>query len=223
MTRFSRLAALVASCIVGAAVHAAPAGAVPLLISEVLYDAAGADDGKVFVELFGPAGLDLSGYTLEGVNGAGGSIGPVLGLSGLVPGDHFFVLADSASGVTSVANADLVLNFDLQNGPDSLVLRDPTGTLVDALGYGSFSASAIFAGEGSPAVDAPAGSSVARVFANLDSNDNQVDFQSQSPPTPGFGLLAVPEPGSAWLLATGCLWAAALRRRCFERASPPCP
>ncbi|MFQ5697833.1 MAG: lamin tail domain-containing protein [Myxococcota bacterium] len=221
MTRSSRLAGLVLSLVLGAVLHPAPALGTPLLLSEVLYDATGADDGKVFVELFGPSGFDLGGFTLEGVNGADGRVGPVLPLSGLIPGDRFFVVADVASGVTGVANADLMLDFDLQNGPDSVVLRDPAGSVVDALGYGSFAAGEIFAGEGNPAADPSAGSSVARVFANLDSDDNQVDFQSQSLPTPGFGPVAIPEPDSAWLLVAGCLCASALRRRSPRESRSP--
>ena len=64
------------------------------------------------------------------------------------------------------------LNFDFQNGPDSVVLRDALGTAVDALGYGIFAAGEVFAGEGSPAPDPAAGSSLARVFADVDTDDN---------------------------------------------------
>ena len=64
----------------GSLLAAGAASAGPITISEVLYDATGSDDGKVFVELFGPAGLGLDGYTIEGVNGADGAVGPVLGV-----------------------------------------------------------------------------------------------------------------------------------------------
>jgi hypothetical protein len=43
---------------------------------------------------------------------------------------------------------------------------------LDAIGYGVFGVGEIFAGEGTAAVDAPAGSSLARLFANLDTDDN---------------------------------------------------
>jgi len=95
--------------------------ALPLL-SEVFYDATGSGDGLSFVEIFGAPDASLDGWAIEGLNGSNGAVGPSLLLSGVVPVDGVFVVADSASGGgTSVANADPVLNFDLQNGPDSVV------------------------------------------------------------------------------------------------------
>src|SRR5262245_62575829 len=124
--------------LLGAATALAPAPARALpVISELLYDAVGSDDGRGFVELYGAPGTDLSGLRIEGVNGAGGAIGPVLMLSGTIPADGFFVVADDqAGGPTLVANADLVLSFDFQNGPDSVVLRSDA-VVFDALAYGA--------------------------------------------------------------------------------------
>jgi hypothetical protein len=191
----------------------APVPALPL-ISEVLYDAVGTDDGRLFVEIYGAPGASLDGLTLEGVNGADGAVGPVLALAGAIPADGFFVLADQTStGTTEIPNADLLANFDLQNGPDSLVLRGPLGVL-DAVGYGVFAAGEVFAGEGAPAPDPAAGFSVARLFANVDTNDNAADFAGLDIPTPGTGPIApIPEPGSALLLGCGLGCAAALRRK----------
>jgi hypothetical protein len=179
------------------------ASALPL-ISEVFYDAVGSDDGLGFVELYGAPGTVLDGMRIEGVNGSGGAIGPVLALSGAIPADGFFVVADDlAGGPTLVPGADLVLNFDFQNGPDSIVLRLDVA-ILDAVGYGVFAPEEVFAGEGSPAPDAPAGSSLARIFADLDTGDNAADFISLATPTPGTGELApVPEPATALFLALG--------------------
>ncbi len=75
--------------------------------------------------------------------------------------DGFFVVADDVGdGTTFVPDADLILNFDFQNGPDSVVLHD-AGLVLDSVGYGVFGVGEIFAGEGEPAPDAPAGSSLA--------------------------------------------------------------
>ena len=106
--------------------YSSTAAALPL-ISEVLYDAAGSDLGGVFVELHGAPGTSLDGLVLEGVNGANGAAAPVLALSGQIPDDGFFVIAsDQGDGTTLVAEADLVLAFDFQNGPDSSVSRVST-------------------------------------------------------------------------------------------------
>lgn len=181
-------------------------------ISEVLYDASGSDDGQVFVELWGSPGTSLDGYTLEGVNGSGGAVGPVLTLSGSIPGDGFFVVADQSGGASAVANADLLLDFDFQNGPDSIVLRDSNGVVLDALGYGTFAPGDVFAGEGSAAPDAPAGESLARLFANVDSDDNSSDFVVLATPTPGTGAVQLPEARVLVLLGT-CLAGLAFTRR----------
>jgi Lamin Tail Domain len=184
-----------------------PSAARAVQISEVLYDAVGTDNATTFVELWGTPGTSLDGWHLEGVNGADGALAPILTLSGQIGADGFFVVADSDAGTTQVANADLLLNFDLQNGPDSLVLRDALGNVLDALGYGVFAAADVFAGEGSAAPDGIAGQSLARVFANRDSNDNLADFALLDIPTPGSGPVAVPEAGAAAPLT---LFAAAL-------------
>lgn len=190
---------------------APPAAAVQL--SEVLYDAVGSDNGTIFVELYGAPGTSLDGWHIEGVNGADGAIGPILTLSGVIPADGFFVVADADAGATQIPNADLLANFDLQNGPDSVVLRDALGNVLDALGYGDFGLADVFAGEGRPAPDGIAGQSLARRFANRDTNDNAADFVLLDLPTPGTGPLAVPEPGAAVTLSLGLAALALLRRR----------
>lgn len=184
------------------------------LISEVFYDAVGSDDGQTFVELYGEPGTLLDAHTLEVINGSNGEVVLSLALAGVVPADGLFVVADETSaGTTQVPGADLLLNFDIQNGPDSLVLRDSIGAL-DALGFGDFSGGEIFAGEGSPGPDAPAGASVARHFANLDTDNNGLDFGILEPPTPGSAeVTLVPEPSAGALAALGILGLAAFGRK----------
>jgi len=192
---------------------AAPVAATPL-ISELFYDAVGSDNGRSFVEIYGEAGSELSGLTLEGVNGSNGAVGPVIVLMGTIPADGIFVVADiDGDGLSEVAGADQLANFDFQNGPDSVVLYDAE-VILDAVGYGEFDPAEVFAGEGMPAPDAPAGSSLARVFANVDSDDNALDFEVLADPTPGSAPLnPVPEPGSALLGSAGLVVLAALGRR----------
>jgi hypothetical protein len=81
------------------------------------------------------------------------------------------------------------------------------------VGYGVFAATDVFAGEGSPAVDPAAGSSIARLFANVDTNDNASDFAAGAP-TPGSAAFAsVPEPTAATLLGSGLVGLAWQGRR----------
>ncbi len=187
------------------ALAARPVAACALpVISEVFYDAVGSDNGLGFVELYGAPGAVLDGLVLEGINGSDGRASPTLSLGGAIPSDGLFVVADDlGDGTTNVAGADLILNFDFQNGPDSVVLRRDA-TVLDAVGYGLFGATDVFAGEGDPAPDASAGESLARRFADVDTNDNALDFVTLASPSPGSApLAAIPEPGSALLLAAG--------------------
>jgi len=186
------------------------------LISELFYDAAGSDAGQLFVELWGQPGTVLDGLVLEGVNGSNGAVGPVISLSGEIQPDGLFVVADSdAEGVSGVLEADQLARFDFQNGPDSVVLRDGDRVL-DAVAYGVFAPDEVSAGEGTPAPDAPAGASLARLFADVDSDDNALDFVVLDVPTPGSARVSsVPEPSGLALActATAGLWWAGRRRR----------
>ncbi|TCK17100.1 hypothetical protein DFR30_0320 [Thiogranum longum] len=184
-----------------------------LVISEIFYDASGPDAGNVFVELFGSPGESLDGLVLEGVNGSNGSVYQSINLAGLVPSDGVFVIGDDNGGTTSVANADFIAAADFQNGPDSVVLRNGD-TVLDAVGYGIFSATDFFAGEGASAPDPAAGFSIARLALALDSNDNSVDFSVFEFPTPGIvaSVAAVPTPPALLLFSSGLIGLARLAR-----------
>ena len=98
-------------------------------INELHYDNSGTDVGEA-VEIAGPAGLSLAGYSVVGYNGNGGGSYGSINLSGVLP--------DFGACIGALA-------FDfagLQNGsPDGLALVDPQGGVVQFLSYeGSFTA-----------------------------------------------------------------------------------
>jgi hypothetical protein len=98
-------------------------------INEFHYDDAGADTGE-FVEIAGPAGLDLTGYSIVLYNGSGGApLGSPIALSGII--------ANQQNGFGAVS----VPIVGLQNGaPDGLALVGPEG-VIEFLSYeGSFAA-----------------------------------------------------------------------------------
>ncbi len=169
-----------------------------VVINEVRYDfesvasgvTVGGDDNRDFVELAGPGGASLVGLRVAGIEGDATSPGqeqaPLATLSGRLPLDGFFVIADGAAGVTDVPNADLVLTAGLlENGPDGVRLF--AGTVVqDAFAYGAVAAPI---GEGTPvALLASFDFSLtwARDGASLDTNNNAADFHYDPTPTPGL-------------------------------------
>ena len=192
-----RGACLGAALMTGVTCHAST------VISEVFYDAEGADNGLVFVELFGQPGTVLDGLMLEGINGKDGAVYRQVALTGEIPPDGVFVIADDlGDGSSLVAHADLVAKVDLQNGPDSIVLRNAAAVL-DALGYGDVGAG-VFAGEGHAAIDVLAGHSLARINPRLDSNDNLADFMMLASPSPGtLEVASVPLPPALVLFMSG--------------------
>lgn len=92
-------------------------------INELHYDNGGTDVGE-FVEVAGPAGLDLAGYSLVAYNGNGGVLYGTVNLSGQ--------LGDLGGCVGALAFPFA----GLQNGaPDGLALVDPLGAVIEFLSY----------------------------------------------------------------------------------------
>ena len=98
-------------------------------ISEIHYDNDGTDSGEA-VEVAGPAGTDLTGWSLVLYNGSNGTAYTTTLLSGILP--------DQKDGIGT-----MTVNYPvngLQNGaPDGLALIAPDATVVEFLSYeGSF-------------------------------------------------------------------------------------
>ncbi len=171
-----------------------------VVINEVFYDAIGDDyrsgASSTFIEIAGPPALSLAGYTIDLINGSTASSYNrfTLPSNARLDGNGYAVLAmtDADSYLVNDAPGNIYYvltgystNQDaIQNGPDNVVLEDGTGTVIDALAYGTFATNDPgFAGEGS-AVAAPVpGRSVGRIGGS-DTDDNAADFVSLYP-TPG--------------------------------------
>lgn len=179
-------------CLGGTCEEQAPPGTV--VISELLYNDAGADD-SAFIELYGEPGMDLAGFKLVGVNGANGQDYNAITLSGALDSAGYFLVVLTGSATTLLDVADLVdAKADFQNGPDNVQLRWGT-TVVDAVGYGTFGTET-FAGEGAAAADPGEGKSLGRDADATDTNHNDVDFAGFAAWTPASANVVV-DPNTA--------------------------
>ena len=105
--------------------------AVPVFINEIHYDNAGTDTGEA-VEVAGPAGTDLTGWSVVLYNGASTvlTMYDTIALSGVIP--------DQMNGFGTLS----FLRAGIQNGsPDGMALVDNTSTVRQFVSYeGSFTA-----------------------------------------------------------------------------------
>lgn len=127
------LRAVLLSGAVGAALWAGPASAYFLStsnvwINEFHYDNTGTDVGE-FIELAGPAGLDLTGWQLVLYNGntpLAATVYDTRGISGIIP--------NQSNGFGTIAFSYPV-NGIQNGGNDAIALRDNEGTLRQFLSY----------------------------------------------------------------------------------------
>lgn len=111
------------SLVVNATAQSGGTGSGEPWINELHYDNDGGDVGE-FVELAGPAGFDLTGYVLAGVNGSNSTLYGSKNLAGTLP-DQGQCLGTLTVPFTG-----------LQNGaPDGVVLIAPDGTWLEFLSY----------------------------------------------------------------------------------------
>jgi 5'-nucleotidase len=102
-----------------------------VFINEIHYDNTGTDAGEA-IEIAGPAGTDLTGWSIVLYNGSGGAVYDTDTLSG--------VIANQQGGYGTVVMSYPVNG--IQNGaPDGIALVDPSSTVVQFLSYeGAFTA-----------------------------------------------------------------------------------
>ncbi|NCA83595.1 MAG: hypothetical protein EOM72_12800, partial [Opitutae bacterium] len=126
-------------------VMGAGGGSLKPMFNEVRANGNGTDTNE-FVEIIGPAGLDMAGYRIEHRNGLATTDGPVWTFTFpafTMPDDEitdtnghalgFAVIAQEHLGVVHVANADFILPGALLNAGDGLILYDDSGAVLDAV------------------------------------------------------------------------------------------
>ena len=125
--RRARRPALLATCL--ALCFGSTALAQTVFVNELHYDNAGGDVGE-FVEVAGPAGTDLTGWSVVLYNGSDGGVDKTIALSGTIDDEG------SGFGALSFARAGI------QNGaPDGLALVNAGGEVLQFLSYeGTFTA-----------------------------------------------------------------------------------
>ncbi len=158
-----------------------------MLISEFVFNPAGTEPGNEWVELYnGSTGpIDLMHWTLADAS----SSDLIATSSKVIPAGGYVVITSSttlaqtliAGGVDAIAATSSIGQNGLSNTGDALFLRDPAGTLVDAVSYGTntmaFSPALSIAGMAE-------GASYARVPVTVDT-DTAADWVILTVPTPG--------------------------------------
>jgi len=163
-----------------------------VVINEIDYDQPSSDTAE-FIELknTGTSSVDLCAFTVELVNGNGGSIYQTVALPSfsLAAGDYYVLCADA----TTVVNCDLAALSSIQNGaPDAVGLRN-SGTLVDAVSYEGDTVAPYTEGSGAGLTDPGTSGSdflgISRFPDGADSDQNNVDLSTRCI-TPGSENIA---------------------------------
>lgn len=157
-----------------------------VFINEIHYDNAGGDVDE-FVEIAGPAGTDLTGWSIVLYNGSNGASYQTIDLTGSI-------IDDEGEGYGALS----FYPSSIQNGaPDGVALIDNNGTVVQFLSYeGSFAAT------NGPAVgvtsvdigvaetsSTPAGESLQLSGTVMDLEADYTDFTWTGPTTASDGTL----------------------------------
>jgi hypothetical protein len=177
------------------------------VISEVLYDPPGVQEGDEWVELYNPTdhSIDLAGWYLGDV-GPGGEFGSGLytfPVGAVLPPDGVILIARQAVDVVGLtpdfeflidplrddpdvenmehAGAWDGFGFALGNAGDEVILLDAHAAPVDALVYGTGSYPGVLPHPGISA----SGHSLERRPAIYDTDDCSHDFFDRNPPAPG--------------------------------------
>jgi glycerophosphoryl diester phosphodiesterase len=208
------------------------ATSISLVVSEVLYDPTGTEPDEEWIEIYnlGSLAIDLTHYKVGDEETSGGGEGMLQFPSGaLIAPGQVIVIANKATGffgiygfnpdyemVSSDASIPDLTKYlawasgsvSLANAGDDVLILDASDSLVDALSWGN----STFAFN-PPASGVPAGHSLERQFADMDT-DTASDWVNQATPHPGqVALKPIPEPGTHILLIMGVVGLIAYARR----------
>ena len=107
---------------------------VRVMISEILYDAAGSDEGKEFIELYnaGDAAVELDGWSLSNGDKSLAKIGSKSEDKTTIPARGFFLVGLNGYAGT----ADAVRSASLPNTSAALILKNSEGVVMEETRYG---------------------------------------------------------------------------------------
>jgi beta-lactamase superfamily II metal-dependent hydrolase len=145
-----------------------------VVFSEVYYDTIGTDSAEEWIELYNDSvvTMDISGWTITDNNGSGATFTIPAGTF-IQPGTYLTIAVDSV-GFNALYgyDADVYGSIPaLNNTGDALILKDNTGTVVDAAAWEGGAAAGVPAGWGSTtAPNAPTGSTIVRTDPTVDTD-----------------------------------------------------
>ncbi|MEK6854275.1 MAG: lamin tail domain-containing protein, partial [Nanoarchaeota archaeon] len=170
-----------------AAVAAAANESVNVIISQVLYDPLGSESGGEAVELYNPtaSSVNISGWVLATETSQTDAVIPN---GAVICSSCYYLIADSnwsnAKDNSSWPNADLEEAITLANTDAGVALKDSSGVIVDAVGWGNSAGIAAGLFEGVPHSGSISGNSLVRRTVNssyIDTNNNSDDFAATTP------------------------------------------
>jgi hypothetical protein len=99
-----------------------------VIINEIAWAGSIDDSNDEWIELYNNTNseIDLSGWYIED------DLTTRYDLSGKIPAKGFFIIEKSESSISNIT-ADLIVSLSLANTGDSLILKDPSGNIIDSV------------------------------------------------------------------------------------------
>ncbi len=153
-----------------------------LVINEVKVAGTSSVDDE-FIEIFNPCAtsVSLANWTLAHLAATGTTPNVIATLTGSISGNGYYLVAETQCACSTIADLTYTTGT-LAAAGGGIGLRNASGTVIDAVGYGTGTANAYV--EGAPAAAPAAGSSIARHPNGHDTDHNDADFTVDTTPTP---------------------------------------